>query len=104
MVSKTVHFTYGCPWADGSIQLADTFQTCDWRQVTCKHCLNNRKYNYGGRRRAKYGWNKDGTKPLPEQIQFYHPFCYMDKEELNKEIKRLCDKDDVEAYLRREGK
>lgn len=40
---KTVHYVDGCPWADGHIHSADTRQTRDWAQVTCKHC----KRNYG---------------------------------------------------------
>ena len=50
---KKVHFIYGCPWADGSIQQADTDQRFTWKNVTCKHCLNNAGI-YGRERRAKH--------------------------------------------------
>jgi len=33
-----IHFLYGCPWADGHIQMSDTHQTCNWKEVTCKKC------------------------------------------------------------------
>ena len=37
-MKKTVHYSDGCAWADGSIYSADTRQTKDWAKVTCKHC------------------------------------------------------------------
>jgi len=41
-MAKTVHYVDGCAWADGSVQMADTRQTKDWKKVTCKHCKNKR--------------------------------------------------------------
>ena len=38
-----VHFYHGCPWADGSIQQADTDQRYDWQDVNCQHCLANKQ-------------------------------------------------------------
>jgi len=37
-----IHFYHGCPWADGSIQQADTDQRYEWDEVNCAHCLNNK--------------------------------------------------------------
>lgn len=39
MKRKTVHFVNGCPWANGQKQSSDTFQTRDWKLVTCKYCM-----------------------------------------------------------------
>jgi len=50
---KTIHFLYGCPWADGSIQMADTDQRSTWTNVNCKQCLKNNG-GYGKERRAKW--------------------------------------------------
>ena len=43
-MNKKIHYIDGCPWADGSVQMADTNQTKDWERVTCKHCLKNRAW------------------------------------------------------------
>ena len=48
-MSKKVHYEYGCPFADGSLYLMDTNTTDDWKEVTCRHCLRLRKYNYSKR-------------------------------------------------------
>ena len=39
---KTIHYRDGCPWADGELQMSDTRQTTNWKEVTCKHCLRSR--------------------------------------------------------------
>lgn len=65
-MSNKVHFVYGCPWADGSIQSSDTDQTCFWKQVTCKQCRALRVSGYGKARRAtRWDWDarKDEVKP-----------------------------------------
>ena len=41
-MSNTVHYINGCAWASGDIQMADTNQTENWNEVTCRHCLNKR--------------------------------------------------------------
>ena len=41
-MAKTIHYVNGCAWANGQIQQSDTFQTTNWYEVTCKHCLRNR--------------------------------------------------------------
>lgn len=63
----TRHYIFGCPWASGDIQMADTYQCYDWDEVNCKRCLYLRNYSYGRRRRIEHGIKinlrrKNGTK------------------------------------------
>ena len=74
-MAMKIHFTFGCPWADGSIQWSDTIQECTWEKVNCKHCLNNRASGYGRERRAKsWMFNKDGETLSKEYIEFKKEF------------------------------
>lgn len=50
----TVHYTQGCPWANGEIQCRDTDQTDNWDKVTCKKCLANKETGWN----AEEFWKK----------------------------------------------
>lgn len=50
----TVHYRYGCPWADGQLQMSDTVSVLDWYQVTCGHCLRLKRLDYAGRKAHKF--------------------------------------------------
>jgi hypothetical protein len=70
-MAKTIHFVYGCPWADGEIQMADTDQRCSWLNVTCKHCLTNKESGYGRDRRAEsWSFEDDGETHSEEYKEF----------------------------------
>ena len=45
---------WGCPMADGHIQQSDTDSTDDWSKVTCRKCLQLRRYGYSERQMKKY--------------------------------------------------
>ena len=67
-MAKTIHFLYGCPWADGEIQQSDTWTTCDWKKVTCKHCNKG----YGRQRRAERDdWDAKTDTVKPEFRHYY---------------------------------
>jgi hypothetical protein len=50
----TRHFLYGCPWASGDLQLADTDQRYTWTNVTCKQCWKLKKTGYGRQHRNNH--------------------------------------------------
>ena len=65
-----VHFLYGCPWADGSLQQADTLTTCVWDKVTCKSCLKLKATGYGKKKRAKrFDWDAE-TDTIRKEYQW----------------------------------
>lgn len=67
-MSKTIHFLYGCPWSDGSIQQSDTRVTCDWKKVTCGAC----RRSYGKARRAlRHDWDAETDTVKPEFRRYY---------------------------------
>lgn len=67
-----VHFLYGCSWADGSIQMADTDQTCYRHKVTCKQCLRLMRTGYGRERRAeRFDWDAITDTVKPEYTHYY---------------------------------
>jgi len=68
-MSKTVHYLYGCAWADGEISCSDTNQTPVWEDVTCGHCLNNRLSGYGNERRAE-SWQINSDTGEPSEDYF----------------------------------
>jgi len=60
-MNNTVHYINGCAWASGDIQMADTNQTENWKEVTCKHCLNKK---YGSRVMSDKTYYKRYVLPL----------------------------------------
>jgi len=64
-MSKTVHFYHGCPWADGSIQLADTNQQYSWDNVTCGHCWNNKNPDGSSR-----NWKKIDRERFDAHLEY----------------------------------
>jgi len=69
---KKIHFLYGCPWADGSLQQSDTIQTHDWQKVTCYQCLKLKSTGYGKKKRAKrYDWNSETDMVRDEFLWSY---------------------------------
>jgi hypothetical protein len=61
------HFYHGCPWADGSIQMADTDQRYYWNEVNCRHCLANRMVDGS----SSY-WHRD------DRIRFEHTLKWLE--------------------------
>ena len=84
----TVHFIFGCPWADGEKYASDTDQRRTWVNVNCKHCLKLKGMGYGRSRRAMlYGHDFDASLDIASKL--FLNFVLKDSKNVKEFLERL---------------